>query len=67
MDPDRLLSKTEVAHQIRMCVRSLEALMNDGYIRYFKIGKTVRFSPQAVRDCLAKLEIERNGKEASND
>lgn len=45
----RLLTKSEIAAQLRISVRTLDHLMADGRIPYLKLRRSVRFAPDAAQ------------------
>lgn len=47
-----LLTKQEVAKRLRKTTRSVNEYMRTRRISYLKIGKTVRFTPEAVEQFL---------------
>lgn len=49
---DTHLTKSEVAAQLRVCLRTVETLMSKGQLGYVKVGRCVRIPPGAVASYL---------------
>jgi len=50
---DEIIDKPELAHRLKVCIRTVEQRMADGTIPFFRIGGAVRFRWAAV---VAQLE-----------
>lgn len=62
----RLATKAEAAEHTQLSGRSIDNLMKEGTIPYYKIGRSVRFDLAEVREALAEqFKIEANTGEAS--
>lgn len=48
------MTKEDVAQYLRCTKRTVEKLMKDGKVPYFKIGKLVRFDFDRVKEALVK-------------
>jgi excisionase family DNA binding protein len=51
----RFITKKEIAHHLRIGVRSIDNWMVQGLIPYIKIGRAVRFNIQQVEEHLNRV------------
>ena len=57
MHKQQLLRENEQAEQLRCSIRHLINLRNKRLIPYIKLGKSVRYDPNAVQRALEKLTV----------
>jgi hypothetical protein len=53
----QLITEKEQAARLRVCERHLINLRKKRLIPYVKLGKSIRYNPNAVERALAKLEV----------
>ncbi len=53
----QLITKKQAAKSISVCLRTLDGIMLSKSIEFIKIGRAVRFRPEALTDFLAKQTI----------
>ena len=56
-----LLTVKQQAARLRVCERHLINLRNKRLIPYIKLGRSIRYNPEAVQRALAKLEVKELG------
>lgn len=56
--PAPLLSRKQAAAYLNIAIRSLDQLITAKEIRIVRIGKTIRITPAALADYIAKRESE---------
>jgi len=56
----KLLTKTELAAKLTVCLRSVDNLISDKAIDVVRIGKCVRFRPDSVAEYLRASTINAN-------
>lgn len=57
---ERLLTTSEAAKQLGVHGDTLKRLMNNGRLRYIKLGRVSRISPGAIRKFIASSEARRD-------
>ena len=55
---DAWMSTKDAADQLGISVRTVYALMNDGKLTAYKIGRVIRTRQSHVQECLEQLRIE---------
>jgi Helix-turn-helix domain len=53
----QLLTGKQQAARLRVCERHLINLRNKRLIPYIKLGRSIRYNPEAVQRALARLEV----------
>lgn len=53
----RLVSKKELGEILGFSVGKIEKLMNEGSLKYYKIGRNVRFDLDDLKSSLKKYEL----------
>jgi hypothetical protein len=56
-NPERLLTKTQVAQRVQKSTRCVELWMRAGYLPYIKIGRSVLFDWPEVLASLKRFQI----------